>query len=273
MKTRFLVLLLLAAMLLSFSFAFAQGPPPFRLPPQARQIAPGVFDLGFAIDRATGLQVQGLAVFHHRTGHGGGPGVEDPGGEDPPSSCFAFLANGARWNTTEPYLVDPSNNAGLDNAVLNLATVIDQTSASLGEWDDEVTTFNIFGVEVAGTVDGIDLVQPDGFNEVLFGDIAQDGAIAVAIVWGVFRGPPFARGLVEWDVLFDDVDFAWSTSGVVGLMDYQNIATHEFGHAAGMGHPDNSCIEETMYAFAGLGETIKRDLNAGDIAGINELYP
>jgi hypothetical protein len=55
-------------------------------------------------------------------------------------------------------------------------------------------------------------------------------------------------------------------------MDYQNIATHEFGHAAGMGHPAGSCTEETMYGFAQSGETKKRTLAAGDIAGIQKQY-
>ncbi len=56
------------------------------------------------------------------------------------------------------------------------------------------------------------------------------------------------------------------------MMDYQNIATHEFGHAVGLGHPEDTCTEETMYAFAAFNETKKRTLEAGDIAGVNDLY-
>ena len=57
-------------------------------------------------------------------------------------------------------------------------------------------------------------------------------------------------------------------------MDYENIAQHEIGHAVGMGHaPETSeCVEETMYPTASNGETLKRDLNVGDIAGIKALY-
>ncbi|MEK0349324.1 MAG: hypothetical protein QQN50_06000 [Nitrosopumilus sp.] len=39
-----------------------------------------------------------------------------------------------------------------------------------------------------------------------------------------------------------------------------------------MGHPTDDCTEETMYRFAGAGETKKRDLNTGDITGIQRLY-
>ena len=115
-------------------------------------------------------------------------------------------------------------------------------------------------------------ISPDGVNEVYFADIDESGVIGVTIVWGIFGGRPSGRMLVEWDQVYDDVSFDWSSAGEAGKMDFENIATHELGHTVGMGHPDSSCIEETMYAYASLGETIKRTLNAGDIAGIQALY-
>lgn len=232
----------------------AAGPP--TDPPGDSDVA--VVYLGTALDN--GRVVEGYAFIHYKEGFGHKPQHNPRGGGgngDTTSTCFSFLANGARWKTTETYVVHPS--------VPNLV------GTSLGTWDTEVA-FNIFGDEVSGTIDGIDLESPDDKNEVMFGDWPDEGVIAVTVVWGIFRGPPFMRELVEWDALFDDVDFDWSTSGEAGKMDFQNIATHEFGHAAGMGHPDDSCTEETMYRFADFGETKKRDLNAGDIAGINELY-
>jgi len=142
----------------------------------------------------------------------------------------------------------------------------------LETWNTEVA-FDIFGLEdESSLVDGIDTISPDGKNEFLFGPILENGVIAVTVVWGIFSGPPFVRELVEWDSIFEDIEFAWSTAGEDDKMDFQNIATHELGHASGMGHPDDSCTEETMYRFAAEGEFIKRDLNAGDLAGIAELY-
>ena len=56
-------------------------------------------------------------------------------------------------------------------------------------------------------------------------------------------------------------------------MDLQNIATHELGHSAGMGDLYSlSCDQETMFGYSQEGETNKRDLNNGDIAGITSLY-
>ena len=102
-------------------------------------------------------------------------------------------------------------------------------------------------------------------------NIASTGVIAVTTTWyNTFSGQ-----IVEWDQVYDDVDFDWSDSsvnGVTGKMDFENISTHEIGHAVGMGHPSDSCSNETMYRYASYGEIIKRDLNTGDIAGINKLY-
>jgi predicted Zn-dependent protease len=56
-------------------------------------------------------------------------------------------------------------------------------------------------------------------------------------------------------------------------MDLRNIATHELGHAVGLADLyENACSEETMYGYSSEGETKKRDLNDGDITGLQQLY-
>ena len=57
-------------------------------------------------------------------------------------------------------------------------------------------------------------------------------------------------------------------------MDFWNIAAHERGHAGGMGHTEKTtlCSEQTMFPTASKGETIKRDLGVGDVAGVGALY-
>lgn len=236
------------------------------IPAHAVEVADGVFDLGNAVDK-NGETVQGYAFVHykderaHQATH-----IKSAGGTT--LSCYTFLAKDARWKVTEPYLFDPTNSRNLDTATLHtlLAT-------SLNGWDTQVA-FPIFGTEGTGTVDPAAIGTLNGNNEVLFGNIVSPGAIAVTYTWGIFYGPPSGRKLVEWDMVLDDVDFDWSTStiGEAGKMDFWNIAAHETGHAAGMGHPSDACAEETMYRYANYGETKKRDLNTGDITGIKALY-
>jgi len=115
--------------------------------------------------------------------------------------------------------------------------------------------------------------SPDNMNEVYFADVSDANAIAVTIVWGIFGGKPANRELVEWDQVYDDIDFDWSASGEADKMDFESIATHELGHSVGLDDLyELSCDQETMYGYAGEGEINKRDLEAGDIAGVNKLY-
>ena len=233
------------------------------IPEHAVQVADNVFSLGTATD-ADGNKVEGLMFVHYKKENAKPSGGSKGNGG---SNCFAYLASGAKWKTLESWLVNPANTQGLDeNFVFNNAGI------DIQKWEDASLT-NILGDGSTTTETLIaDTGSPDDKNEVYFGSIDSAGAIAVTIVWGVFSGPPFARKLVEWDQIYDQVDFDWSSAGEAGKMDFENIATHEIGHAVGMGHPPDECTEETMFRFASAGETKKRDLNAGDIAGINGLY-
>lgn len=232
------------------------------IPANAVEVANDVFSLGAARD-VDGKVVEGF-MFVDR-GYAKPPGAGKGGGGS--STCFAFLANGAKWKSVESWVVNPTNTESLSDSF-----VFSNLGADIQKWEN-ASLANILGdgsITVATLV--ADNVSPDGQNEVYFGDVASPGAIAVTIVWGVFAGPPSQRYLVEWDQVYDQVDYNWNSTGEAGKMDFENIATHEIGHSDGMGHPDDSCTEETMYRFAGFGETKKRDLNVGDIAGIQALY-
>jgi hypothetical protein len=272
MKT-FISIFILSVWAVSTS-AFAA--PPFELPAKAIEVAKGIYDLGTAVDN--GRTVRGYAFVRYKKdfakpdnpGNGNGKGGNGGGG-DTTSTCFAFIRNGAKWNTVEDYILNSDNQQYLDDSV-----VAAQIATATDLWNEQVSG-TIFGSRANGIVDGADTTSTDGKNEILFGDIVDTNVIAVTITWGVFSGPPFARGLVEWDQVYDAVDFGWEVADDTGspnsgLMDMLNIAAHEVGHAAGMGHPDSTCAEETMHATAANGEIKKRDLNAGDIAGIRDLY-
>ncbi len=232
------------------------------IPAHAIEVAPGVFSLGTAADVDGGI-VEGF-MFVYRKENAKPPWA---GGGSGGSTCYSFLASGAKWKTLEAWVVNPANTQGLNDSF-----VLNNLATDIQKWEDASST-NILG---SGSIDTSTLVadtsSPDNRNEVYFGDIADAGVIAVTIVWGVFSGPPKFRYLAEWDQVYDQMDFVWSAAGEAGKMDFENIANHELGHSVGMGHPDNTCTEETMYAYADFGETKKRTLNAGDIAGINSLY-
>ena len=256
------ILSILIAVTLAVSFVFAA---PWSLPEQATPLGNGVFYLGTAVDN--GKVVEGYAFlrykdnYHHRPGHAGGPG----GGPGEKNTCYSVLAKGARWKTTEPWELNPANSGFASNVLID---VVDNANI---EWND-ASGFTIFGAGMSSDDPSTAGTMNDR-NEVHFDAISDPNVIAVTTTWGIFSGPPHSRELVEWDQVYNK-DLSWSNEefGVAGAFDFENIAQHELGHSLGLGHPDSSCTEETMYAYASDGEIKKRTLNAGDIAGAQDLY-
>lgn len=228
-----------------------------------------VISLGTRQDPETGLMVEGYAFVHYASSKSAAKSPRT-------TQCYDFLASGAKWKSVEPWVVNPTNTRGLASDF-----VFNNLSNGIIKWEDATdgTIGNLAGSQILG--DGTlsaetllaDTVSPDGKNEVYFANVDDANAIAITIVWGVFGGPTRSRILTEWDQVYDDTDYDWSATGEAGKMDFESIATHELGHSVGMGDLYNSvCGAETMYGYASTGEINKRDLNSGDITGINSMY-
>ena len=229
------------------------------IPEHAVKISESVYSLGNAKDH-TGKVVEGFLFIDNKKSPAKPDGTPGNGNKKTKtgetSTCYSLIAKGASWKTTEPYMIGP----GIDGTL---------TAASLDAWDSRVA-FDIFGSELENeNPNGADSISPDNKNEIMFENLGSTNTIAYTITWGIFSGPPSQRVLVEWDVVFNS-DYTFGNAAYE--MDYQNIATHEFGHALGLTHPSDTCSEETMYRFAESGETKKGTLEAGDIAGLNKLY-
>jgi len=240
--------------------------------PQTADNSPVVY-IGEALDPRSGQFVEGYAIIHYKD-QAAKPAVKPPKGQR--NQCYSFLASGAKWKTLESWTVNPTSTQSLESSF-----VFTNLTADIVKWEEAAdgVVGNSAGVNILG--DGsvtseilvADTESPDNINEVYFANVSSPGAIAVTIVWGIFAGPPSGRELVEWDMIFDDTDYNWSASGEAGKMDFENIATHELGHSVGLADLYESlCSQETMYGYADYGEIMKRDLNAGDIAGVDKLY-
>ena len=234
------------------------------LPARAIEVAPHVFSLGQAIDPEQGDMVEGLAIVHPKK-------IEvkptaKPDKNSRPSACYAFLAKDAKWKTVEPWLINTANSYGLTaDSIFSILT------DSITKWENAAKADILGNGSVTANDLLADLSYPDTLNEVYFGPL-DDGAIAMTVIWGIFDGTPKTRELREWDQIYNSL-YTWSDTGATDAMDFENIATHELGHSAGMGDLyDSACGEETMFGYATWGETIKRTLNAGDLFGIGKLY-
>lgn len=155
----------------------------------------------------------------------------------------------------------PSSIAG------NINTILDQAT---GTWTaaDPDKTFTRAGATSASRA------RFDGTNLIAWGNVPS-GAIGVTYVWYFV-----ATGqLAEADMIFNRrLRWSWSnTSGDCVLLhnyDVQNIATHEFGHVAGLDDLYDPLDKDlTMYGFGALGELKKNTLGPGDTLGANAVAP
>lgn len=239
MKTRLFCVALVAAVLISFVWLMPQG---------------------VGNDRV----LSKIKFIHYRNGqvkpeNPGKPSKGDTG-------QYTYISKGAKWRTIEDFVINPTNGQALSDAF-----VTDAVNLGMGQW--ELYGGQIFG---NGSIDySASYIDDytDGINTITFGPYPQNNVIAVTNVWGYFGGPQGQREIIEFDLLFN-TNFTWGDATVNSLvMDLQNIATHEIGHAAGMGDLYlSSATLETMYGYSTEGETSKRDLYLGDIAGITKLY-
>jgi len=189
------------------------------------------------------------------------------GGKNNDSSCYAFIVNGAKWRATEAYAINPTNADGL-----NASEVVAANAAGVAAW--EAQSGDVLGNWYVDYGASYNDDYADGVNSISFGLYPNSGVIAITTIWGYFSGPPPSREIVEFDLLYNDPYFIWGDADVdPSVMDLQNIATHELGHALGLSDLYTSgCTAETMYGYSTEGETKKRTLEAGDIAGIKKLY-
>lgn len=108
--------------------------------------------------------------------------------------------------------------------------------------------------------------------ELMFGK-AGGTTLAVTYTWrwsdGTIESDTLFNNSVSWRNLGSEGDGCYEDAG--NVYDVGNIATHEFGHTYGLGHPSSARFE-TMYAYGYSGETLKRSLASGDVAGANALY-
>lgn len=176
-------------------------------------------------------------------------------------TCYNLL--GVKWKLLPVnYVINPTNLDGLSEEFLTSAI-----STSAETWDS-ATLVELFNNNYA--VDYTAQYGVQNFENVIaFGDYPDSNVIGVTSIWFTRRG----KQIVEFDILLN-TDFTWGDATVEQtVMDLQNIATHELGHAVGLDDIYSStCLEVTMYGYSTEGETKKRTLEQPDIMGLQDMY-
>lgn len=240
------------------------GDRPSIVPEGAEEVEPNVYFIGTDIDPVTGEEVEGWVFVEDLDDE---PDVMSlakrpaPG----PAPCWSTLG-AAGWAAPESWSFDPTNSSGI--ADVDAQTAFETAHAT---WE-AAAGVDIFG-SYTDTNTQIAVTGLDGENNLRFGDTGGPGILAFANVWWPAGGKPDTRHVYEWDVVMMDLgQKLFTVSAEAGSFDLENVSAHEFGHALGLGHPPDTCTEETMYRFISIAETTKRDLHTGDIEGVADLY-
>jgi hypothetical protein len=174
------------------------------------------------------------------------------------SSDFKLFYGGARWFSGDQveYIIAGSQPVSRANAAVadGVATIDGFVTARSFALKNSTTQMN----PCTGLPNTIEWVSIDGPGNVL-------GSTSFCYYLAT-------KEIVGFTVMLDK-DEAWSIGGTPTTFDVQNIATHEFGHVAGLAHvsaPKDVCL--TMYPYADYGETQKRTLGLGDKLGMQSLY-
>jgi hypothetical protein len=157
-----------------------------------------------------------------------------------------------------PYYVNPAN--------LDLGAAEAEAAIRAGADAWAAQSHANFELTYAGTTSGTNLAN-NAKNEVFFRNSSSGSAIATTYTW--YSGDK----IVDSDIVFWDGAYRFfaGNSGCSGGFYIEDIALHEFGHAFGLEHSNDSSA--SMYYGVGYCSQEIRTLASDDIAGIEAIYP
>jgi len=181
------------------------------------------------------------------------------------NASAGYSYDGIHWDSSDlpvKYYINENGTPDIPGTADEFAAI----QASFQTWEDDAGSYMDYTYMGTTTRKG---ASQDGFNVVSWGPIdGAGGTLAETSFWY----DADTKLLSEFDIVFDQ-DEPWSASGETGKYDIQNVGTHEVGHTLALNDLyDIADSEETMYGYSSAGETKKRDLYTGDIAGIRFIY-
>jgi hypothetical protein len=177
----------------------------------------------------------------------------------------SFSYGGMKWPGQNPatnFYINSncSDVAGEDQAVR-------QAAATWSSVPNQNLVFNY-----AGTATSTDY-DYNGRNEIMWNNMGNCGILAQAAYW--YTGDT----MLEADIVVNDY-YTWSTSVTPpsGAFDVQSVILHEMGHWLNLrdlyGYQSGYSNDASKIMFGyGSNGVIKRNLDAGDIAGLQWIYP
>ena len=175
------------------------------------------------------------------------------------TSVGAYTLLGYSWaQPTVPYYINPAN--------MDLPTTAIEPAIRTGADAWRAQSGASFAFAFAGYSSQATNTN-DGINLIMFRNASSGSALATTYTW--FSG----SRMIDADIVFWDAGFQFFTgsSGCSGGFFVEDVATHEFGHALGLGH--STVATATMYPSISTCSQQSRTLDADDIAAVRSLYP
>lgn len=171
----------------------------------------------------------------------------------------AYTLKAAKWGASPvPFYVNSEN---LDT---DPAAAVSAVQFGASAWTNQSdAAFSFF---YAGSTSNT-AVSSNGRNEIFFRDASNGSAIATTYTYSS-GGRIIDTDIVFWDGAYK---FFTGSSGCSGGFYIEDVATHEFGHALGLGH--STVSGATMYPSLGYCSTSARWISDDDRQGVEALYP
>lgn len=177
------------------------------------------------------------------------------------SPTRAYSVLGYTWPLSSvpvPYYINPAN--------MDVPTSAIEPAIRAGADAWHVQSGSSFAFAFAGFSNQVTNTN-DGVNVVMFRNASNASALATTYTW--LSG----SRMIDADIVFWDADFTFvtGTGGCSGSFFIEDIATHEFGHALGLGH--SAVSGATMYPSISTCSQQSRTLDTDDILAVLSLYP
>jgi hypothetical protein len=187
--------------------------------------------------------------------------------------AYAFIDN----STTHLPIKWPAGTVSVDIIADNTTTLLDGTTlagsiqvasqAWNGYLGNEQMTASIHPSDTPHDDDGANQVS---FASTIYGTAFDSDVLAITTTYAS------GNRRLESDTVFNTA-YTWdsyrdSLSSHPGVEDVRRVATHEFGHAFGLNHPDEATPAQTVDAIMNSHASDIIAPTADDIAGIQQLY-
>ena len=165
------------------------------------------------------------------------------------------------WETDMvPFQVNPEGNHGLDP---------DEVTAAVIEAAEQWNTIEGSWLEIVyeGDTDATSHGSADGAHAVFFNDDWTENPDLLALTYTY----SYEDGsITHFDIAINTDGHEWTTKADPQKNDLLNALVHEFGHAVGLDHSQDT--EASMFSQTSIGETLKRDLAEDDVLTFASLY-